>query len=52
MTRDEAEALVENLLQACIDYERADSHRVGKARQEYHEKKDAVIAALTAGERK
>lgn len=51
MTREEAEALVDDLLDASTYYERAESGYVRSARLDYRQKKEAVIAALTTVER-
>lgn len=46
MTHEQAEKLIEELLDCYVDYERAESNRVERARADYLEAKEVIIRAL------
>jgi len=47
MSKEEAEAMVFDLIEAVKDYERADRYSSRYYRQEYETQRDRLIAALT-----
>ncbi len=51
MTRDQATDLVNDLLDAAIEYERAETAATRRTREAYHQKREAVIAALSTPDR-
>lgn len=47
MTRERAEELVNDLLDACVDYEHATNQIVEKVRRDFHQKREAMIDMLS-----
>lgn len=47
MTRERAEELVSDLLDACVDYEHATNQIVEKVRRDFHQKREAMIDMLS-----
>lgn len=49
MTREQAEDLIDALLNACVEYERCETWRTRMVQAEYFDLKDKVVAALSNG---